>query len=65
MKPEEELKALAKSFFEDYLDYKEESDEGISFNPICISCCREIKREPLNELLLRMKKLSGAKENEK
>jgi hypothetical protein len=59
--PDSELKALVKSFFEDYLDYQEESDSGRVFNPIHISCTRVMMTKPLGELLDRMKELSGAK----
>ena len=59
----EELNALVKSFFEDYLDYQEESDSGRVFNPIHSSCTRALMTKPLVELLDRMKKLSGAKES--
>ena len=58
----EELKQLVKSFFEDYLDYQEESDSGRVFNPIHISCTRVMMTKPLGELLSRMKELSGAKQ---
>jgi hypothetical protein len=57
-----ELQALVKSFFEDYLNYEEESDSGRVFNPIHISCTRAMMIEPLAELLMRMKELSGVKE---
>jgi len=55
----EELKALVKSFFEDYLNVTEASDNGRIFNPIHISCVRAMKIEPLSNLLNRMKELSG------
>ena len=57
----EELQILVKSFFEDYLDVQEESDSGRVFNPIHISCVRAMKLEPLYKLLMRMRELSGAK----
>jgi len=57
----EELKALVKSFFEDYLNVTEASDSGRIFNPIHISCVRAMKIEPLSKLLDRMKELSGVK----
>ena len=57
----EELKQLVKSFFEDYLDYQEESDSGRVFNPIHISCTRTMMIEPLSELLISMRELSGVK----
>ena len=57
-----ELQALVKSFFEDYLNYQEESDSGRVFNPIHVSCTRAMMTEPLARLLMRMKKLSGVKE---
>ena len=58
----EELRQLVKSFFEDYLDYQEESDSGRVFNPIHISCTRVMMVEPLAKLLMRMKELSKAKD---
>jgi hypothetical protein len=58
----EELQDLVKSFFEDYLDYQEESDSGRVFNPIHVSCTRVMMTEPLAKLLIRMRELSGAKE---
>ena len=58
----EELKQLVKSFFEDYLDYVEETDEGRVFNPIHISCTRVMMTQPLGHLLIRMRELSGASE---
>jgi hypothetical protein len=57
----DELQTLVKSFFEDYLDVQEESDNGRVFNPIHISCVRVMKVEPLTNLLIRMRELSGAK----
>jgi hypothetical protein len=54
-----ELQTLVKSFFEDYLNYQEETDEGRVFNPIHISCTRVMMIEPLAKLLTRMKELSG------
>jgi hypothetical protein len=62
MSEAEELQTLVKSFFEDYLDYQEESDSGRVFNPIHVSCTRAMMTEPLAKLLIRMKELSGAKE---
>ena len=65
MSEAEELKALVKSFFDDYLSVTEASDSGRIFNPIHISCVRAMKIEPLSNLLNRMRVLSGAKsENE-
>jgi hypothetical protein len=58
----DELKQLVKSFFEDYLDYQEESDSGRVFNPIHVSCTRVMMIEPLAKLLMRMRELSGVKE---
>jgi len=57
-----ELQTLVKSFFEDYLNYQEESDSGRVFNPIHVSCTRAMMIEPLAKLLMRMKELSGVKE---
>jgi hypothetical protein len=56
-----ELQGLVKEFFEKYLNRVEESDEGREFNPITIGCCRAAMLEPLNNLLDKMAKLSGAK----
>jgi hypothetical protein len=56
-----ELRALVKSFFDDYLSVTEASDSGRIFNPIHISCVRAMKIEPLSNLLNRMRVLSGAK----
>jgi len=58
-----ELRDLVKSFFDDYLSVTEASDSGRIFNPIHISCVRAMKIEPLSNLLDRMKKLSGAKDD--
>jgi hypothetical protein len=60
----QELKALVKSFFDDYLSVTEESDSGRIFNPIHISCVRAMKLKPLSDLLDRMKELSGANVDE-
>jgi hypothetical protein len=57
-----ELQTLVKSFFEDYLNYEEESDSGRVFCPIHLSCTRVMMIEPLAKLLMRMKELSGVKE---
>jgi hypothetical protein len=56
--PQDELKLLVRSLFEDYLDVQEESDSGNMFHPIYISCCRAMKLKPLGELLNRLKELS-------
>lgn len=56
-----ELQKLVKEFFEKYLNRVEESDEGREFSPITLGCCRAAMLEPLNNLLDRMAKLSGAK----
>ena len=61
-KQHDELKTLVKSFFEDYLNYQEESDSGRVFNPIHVSCTRVMMIEPLAKLLIRMRELSGVKE---
>ena len=55
-----ELQKLVKEFFEKYLNRVEESDEGREFCPVSIGCCRAAMLEPLNNLLDRMAKLSGA-----
>ena len=56
----EELQSLVKDFFEKFLDTWEESDSGREFHPITISCCRCMKVEPLDKLLIRMRELSEA-----
>jgi len=62
LRQQAELQTLVKSFFEDYLDYQEESDSGRVFNPIHVSCTRAMMIEPLAKLLGRMKELSGVSE---
>ena len=57
---EKELKALVKSFFEDYIDLREESEGGNMFSPVYVSCSRALRSKPLSELLDRMRELSGA-----
>lgn len=59
-KAPDELQLLVKEFFDKYLNRMEESDSGIEFNPITISCCRVLMLEPLNKLLKKMAKLSNA-----
>jgi hypothetical protein len=61
LRKQAELQTLVKSFFEDYLNYQEESDSGRVFNPIHISCTRVAMIEPFADLLDRMKELSGVK----
>jgi hypothetical protein len=56
----EELKAAVRSFFNDYLDLREESDSGRVFAPIYISNCRCMTLDPMSELMGKMRKLSGA-----
>lgn len=56
-----ELQGLVKEFFEKYLNRVEESDGGKEFSPVTIGCCRAHMLEPLNNLLDKMAKLSGAK----
>ena len=56
----DELKECVKSFFEDYLNLREESDSGRIVAPITVSCCRAMEIEKLNALLERMRSLSGA-----
>ena len=56
----DELKECVKSFFQDYLNIREESDSGRMFAPITVSCCRAMEIEKLNALLERMRSLSGA-----
>jgi len=56
------LQGLVKELFDTYLNRVEESDSGTEFSPITLSCCRVMMLEPLNDLLTKMAKLSGAKE---
>lgn len=58
-----ELSLLVKEFFENYLNIVEESESGRAFNPVGISCCRVLLLQPLDNLLHRMRVLSGAKPN--
>ena len=60
MNEHEKLQNCVKSFFEDYLNIREESESGRIFAPIQISCCRAHKLEALDVLLERMRVLSGA-----
>jgi hypothetical protein len=60
-KENDELKATVRSFFEDFLNVREESDSGRVFAPITISSCRVMMTEPLGNLLNKMRELSGAK----
>ena len=57
MSKEDELKMLVKSFFDDYLDYKEVSDMGNEFHPIYISSCRVLMTQELGKILQRMREL--------
>lgn len=61
--PVDELKECVHEFFTKYLNHVEESDSGRLFNPVTIGCCRALMLEPLNQLLERMRELSGAKPN--
>ena len=61
MDKEARLKELVKSFFEDYLDYTEVSDNDNEFHPIYISSCRVLMTEKLDKVLTEMRELSGAK----
>ena len=57
----EALKAAVRSFFNDYLDQREESDSGRVFAPIYISNCRCMTLDPMSKLMSKMRELSGAK----
>jgi hypothetical protein len=59
----DELKECVHEFFAKYLNHVEESDSGREFNPVTIGCCRALMMGPLNQLLERMRVLSGAKPN--
>ena len=56
----EELKAAVRSFFQDFIDVREESDSGRVFAPITISSSRCMMTEPLAEVLAKMRNLSGS-----
>jgi hypothetical protein len=55
-----ELKATVRSFFQDFIDVREESDSGRVFAPITISSSRCMMTEPLAEVLAKMRQLSGS-----
>lgn len=55
-----ELKATVRSFFEDFLNVREESDSGRVFAPITLSSSRCMMIDPLCAILQKMRKLSGA-----
>ena len=57
---DDELKIAVRELFEKYLNYAEESDSGRLFKPIQISCSRALMTEPLNDLIEKIRKLSGA-----
>ena len=59
----DELKKCVHEFFTKYLNRVEESDSGKLFNPVTIGCCRALMLEPLNEVLFKMRVLSGADRN--
>lgn len=58
MSDDNELKQLIKSFFDDYLDYTEVSDNDNEFHPIYISSCRILMTKKLDKLLTRLRELS-------
>jgi 3'-phosphoadenosine 5'-phosphosulfate sulfotransferase (PAPS reductase)/FAD synthetase len=64
MNESDELKECVKELFEQYLNRREESDGGRMFAPIYVSCCRVLMTKPLNELLEKIRILSGAKKVE-
>ena len=55
-----ELKDAVRSFFEDFLNVREESDSGRVFAPITLSSSRCMMTDPLCDILQKMRKLSGA-----
>ena len=57
----DELKAVMRSLFEDFLNVREESDSGRVFAPVTLSSTRCMMTEPLGNLLNKMRELSGAK----
>lgn len=48
------LQELVKEFFS-YLDYKEESESGVEFNPITIGSCRVLMTRPLEMCLRKLR----------
>jgi len=56
----DELKTTVRSFFEDFLNVREESDSGRVFAPITLSSTRCMMTDPLCDILQKMRKLSGA-----
>lgn len=54
------LKTTVRSFFEDFLNVREESDSGRVFAPITLSSSRCMMIDPLCDILQKMRKLSGA-----
>lgn len=57
----DELRELTVELFK-LLDYTEESDEGRTFHPVHVSCCRALMVPQLEAILVRMKRLSRAPE---
>jgi predicted nucleic acid-binding Zn-ribbon protein len=55
-----ELQTTVRSFFQDFIDIREESDSGRVFAPITISSSRCMMTEPLAEVLAKMRRLSGS-----
>lgn len=53
-----DLRELTQEFFK-ILDYTEESESGIEFNPVSISCCRALLVKPLSKIITQMRELSG------
>ena len=51
-------KKLLREFFE-LMDKKEETDSGIAFHPNFISSCRVVDCEKIQDILVKLKKLSG------
>jgi len=60
MTESKELRLAVKELFEKYLNVIEESDSGRLFHPTTIGTCRAMKVEPLNNLLEKLRVLSGA-----
>ena len=56
------LQGMVKDLFEKYLDPYEVSDNNRAWRPIVISCARALKAQPLNRLLLDMRKMVGLPE---
>ena len=53
-----DLEETVREFFT-YLDYTEESDNGVTFHPLSFSSCRVLMTEPFNMVLSRLRFLTN------